>query len=404
MNYIYLDHYAATPMLPEVFDGMRPFLSDQYGNASSFHRLGLQARSAIDVARTQIASLIGAESPETVIFTSSGTEAINLAVKGTAFAAKKQGNHLVVSATEHPAVLQSVEWLEQLGFKCTRVPVNQEGLIEVRALQEAVTDHTIMVAVHHANHEIGTIEPIAELGEWCRLRGVTFFVDATASGGWLPIDVQRAGIGLMALAPHRFYGPKGVGIVYRQRRVRLNTMMHGGVQEEGRRAGTENVAGIVGAGIAADLARRDLEPRKDHVSLLQERLWAALQQRVPAMRLNGPAPGAGRLPNNLNVSVASVDGEAMVLRCDLKGAAIASGPSCLGRSTKFSHVLKAIGLEQCWARGSVMFSLGLNNNLEQIDRFVDVFADAVSHLRALSPEWQAQAQIDCPSVKIDTRK
>jgi cysteine desulfurase len=402
MSYIYLDHHAATPVLPEVFEAMRPYYLEQYGNPSSFHRLGLAARDALDRARSQVATFINAEAPETIIFTSGGTEAINLAIKGAALAAPESRNHLVISAIEHPAVLQSVEALERGGFSCSRIPVDGQGRIDPVEIQKAVTGRTILVAVHHANHEIGTIEPIEEIGRWTRAQGMTFFVDATMSAGWLPIDVQRMGIDLLSLSPHRFYGPKGVGVLYCRRRTRIKGIIHGGVQEEGLRAGTENVPGIVGAGLACELARQSAGNRGTRVSRLQHELWSGLSRQISDIRLNGPVPGADRLPNNLHVGILGVEGEAVVLRCDLKGVALASGPSCLGRSPRISHVLTAIGLDHPWARGSVVISLGLSNDLGQIQRFVNVLADVVCHLRTVSPEWNGPPRADSSAERASS--
>lgn len=375
-------------MLPEVFEAMKPYFCEAFGNPSSLHQEGLRVREALAQARRQIAALINAESPEEIFFTSGGTEAANLAVKGVAYANQRRGQHLVVSATEHPAVLNSVEFLEKQGFTCTRVPVNAEGHLDLEALRAAITDRTILIAVHHVNHDIGTVAPVAEVGRVAAERGIAFYVDATASAGWLPIDVQAMGANLLSLAPHRFYGPKGVGVLYRNRRARLVSTQHGGVQESGRRAGTENVPAIVGAGVAAEIARRELPERMAHTARLQKRLWEGLKARVPYLKLNGPEPGPQRISTSLNLSTEFVEGEGQLLRCDIHGIAVASGSSCVSKSLKISHVLAAIGLDHALAQGNLILSLGRENTEEEVDYFVETFAErVVKPLRQMSPMW-----------------
>jgi cysteine desulfurase len=331
--------------------------------------------------------LINAESPEEIFFTSCGTEAANLAVKGVAYANQRRGNHLVVSATEHPSVLSSVEFLEKQGFTCTRVGVDAEGWIDPEAVRAALTDQTILVAVHHANHDIGTIQSINEIGRITGERGIAFFVDATTSGGWLPIDVQAMGANLLSLSPHRFYGPKGAGVLYRNRRARLVSVLHGGVQENGRRAGTENVPAIVGSGVAAEAARVELPQRIAHTGRLQRRLWTALRERIPYIQLNGPEPGPRRISTSLNLSTEFIEGEGQLLLCDLNGIAVASGSSCVSKSLKISHVLAAIGLDHALAQGNLILSLGKDNTDTEVDYVVETFAGIVAKLRGMSPMW-----------------
>jgi cysteine desulfurase len=387
MRRVFLDHQSSTPVSPEVFEAMRPFFSEHFGNASSLHERGLRARDAMAQARARVAGLLNAESPEEIHFTSGGTESANLAVKGVAYANQRRGNHIVIGAIEHPAVLNSVEFLETQGFTSTKVRVNCEGLIDPADVRGALTDKTVLIAVHHVNHDIGTVEPIREIGAIAQERGVPLFVDAVASGGWLPIDVQTLGASLLSLSPHRFYGPKGVGVLYRNRRARLSPVLHGGSQENGLRAGTENIASIVGAGVAADLAQRDLAGRTTHGATLQRRLWQGLQRAVPHIKLNGPEPGVQRSPVNLNVSVEFVEGEGLLLMCDARGLALASGTSCVSKSLKVSHVLAAIGLDHSLAQGAVMMSLGKDNTEEEIDSAIVTFAAVVERLRGLSPAW-----------------
>lgn len=387
MRYVYLDHQATTPVLPEVFEAMRPFFAEAFGSPSSLHRHGVHARDALAKAREQVAALVHAESPEEIIFTSGGTESANLAVKGVAYAGRRTGNHIVVSAIEHPAVLNSVEFLEAQGFACTRVGVDAEGRVNPEAVRAAITDQTVLVCVHHVNHDIGTIEPIREIADVAGERGIPLFVDAVASGGWLPIDAQAMGAGLLSLSPHRFYGPKGVGVLYRNRRARLASVLHGGVQEGGRRAGTENVPAIVGAGVAAEIARRDLPHRMTHTAALQKRLWDGLKAAISYIKLNGPEPGPRRISTSLNVSTEFIEGEGQALLCDMHGIAVASGASCVGKALKISPVLAAIGLEHSLAQANIILSLGQDNTEEDVGYFLEVFPKIVAKLRGMSPLW-----------------
>ena len=387
MRQVYLDHQAATPLLPEVLDAMRPFLAESYGNAGSLHQHGLRARDALARAREQVAALIHAESPEDILFTSDGTESANLAIKGSAWANPRRGRHLVTSAIEHPAVLGSVEFLEKLGFSSARLPVDREGLIAPAQVQAALTEQTVLLALHHVNHDVGTIQPIPELARVAAERGVTLYVDAESSAGWLPIDVQAMGIDLLSFSPHRFYGPKGVGVLYRHRRARLTSLIHGGVQEGGRRAGTENIPAIVGAGSAAEIAARELGRRAAHTARLQRRLWEGLQARVPFLRLNGPVPGPARVGTQLNLSAEFVEGEGLLLLLDTRGIAVASGTSCVSKSLKVSHVLTALGLDHSLGQAAVLLSLGQDNTDADIDHVLEVFPQLVAKLRAMSPTW-----------------
>jgi len=384
---VYLDHQSATPVLPEVFEAMRPFFSEAFGNPSSLHQQGVRAREAVALARGQVAALIGAESPEDIIFTSDGTESANLAVKGSAYASERRGNHIVLSATEHPSVLHSVEFLEKHGFTATRVKVDGEGMIDPDDVRAAITDKTILIAVHLANHDIGTIEPVREIGEIAGKEGIAFYVDADAAAGWMPIDARELGANLLSFSPHRFYGPKGVGVLYRNRRARLVSLLQGGAQESGWRAGVENVPGIVGAGVAAEIARRDGAKWNAHCRLLQERLWQGLKARIPRLRLNGPEPGERRAPTNLNISAEFIEGESQVLLCDMQGIALTGATGCVSRALKISHVLSAIGLTPALAQAAVIMSPGKDNTVNEIDYVIDKFAGIVGKLRGMSPAW-----------------
>jgi cysteine desulfurase len=388
MRTVFLDHQSTTPVLPEVLEAMQPFFLEHYGNPSSQHRHGIAARDALEEARAQFSALINARSPEEILFTSCGTEATNLAVKGFAYANQRRGRHIVVSAIEHPAVLNSIEFLESQGFECTRVGVDREGMVDPEEVRSAITGQTILVCVHHSNHEIGTIEPIREIASVADEKGVPLFVDAVASAGWLPIDVQSMGISLLSLAPHRFYGPKGVGVLYRNRRARIASLIHGGNQEHGRRAGTENVPAIVGGGTAARLATTDLPERIRVTGEFQIKLWEKLRANIPHLSLNGPQPGPGRITTNLNISAEFTEGEGLLLSLDMAGFAVASGTACLSKAIKVSPVLEAIGLDRSLAQASIVVSLGKDHNEDELASFVETFKKTAGKLRNMSPMWE----------------
>ena len=370
---VYLNHLSSTPLAPEVHEAMRPFFEE--------HHHGLPAREAIATARGQCAQLIGG-TPEEILFTSSGTEANNLAIKGTAYAQRERGNHIVLSNIEHPSIEQSVAWLEENGFKATRVPVDAEGFVSPNAIAEAVTDKTILIATHRASHDLGTIQDIPAIGAIAAKRAIPFLVDATASGGWLPGDVQAAKISLLTIAPYRFGGPQGAGVLYRNRRTPLAPIIHGGAQEDGFRAGTENLAAIVGAGAAAALPPVD-------VSALQRQLHAGLMKTLEPIRLNGAELGAGRLPSHLNYSIEGIEGEGLALALDLQGIAIASGAACVTKNLAVPPALSAIGLDAALAKGNVLLSLGRDTTAADIDHVLEIIPRQVTKLRSLSPAWDA---------------
>ena len=387
MPQVYLDHQAATPLLPAAREAMQPFFAEAFGNASSLHQHGLRARDALGTAREQMARFINASSPEEILFTADGTEAANLAIKGAAWANQRRGDHLVVSAIEHPAVLGSVEFLEKQGFTCTKVGVDAEGRVDPEAVRAAITPKTVLIAVHLVNHDIGTIAPVREIAAVAAERGITCYADAEAGAGWMPVDVQALGVDLLSFSPHRFYGPKGVGVLYRRRRCRLISLVHGGTQEGGYRAGTENVPAIVGAGVAAEIAARELPGRLALVGRLQERLWSGLVKSVPHVKLNGPRPGPVRVCHNLNVSVEFVEGEGLVLMLDTRGIAVTSGTSCISKALKLSPVFKGIGLPLSLGQGAVLLTLGKDNTDAEIDYVLETVPGIVSKLRGLSPMW-----------------
>lgn len=378
---VYLDHLSGGPLASEVRAAMRPWLEEIHGNASSLHWHGLKAREALDSAAAQCAAMIGAPADD-LVFTSSGTEANNLAVKGVAEAQRDRGSHLILSNIEHPSIDQSVAWLEQQGFTATRVPVDGEGRLTAAAVAESVTDQTILIATHHANHDLGTVQDLPALGAVAAERGIPLLIDATASGGWVPIDVEAHPISLLTLAPHRFGGPQGVGVLYRNPCVPLSPQLHGGGQQGGQRAGTENLAAIVGAGAAATLPVIEVGP-------LQEQLHAGLQERIEKISLNGPTPGVERLPTQLNYSMAGLEGEGLALALDMQGVAIASGAACVTQNLAIPPALAAIGLDVAEAKGNVLLSLGRDISTADIDHVLEIIPKQVDKLRALSPTWDA---------------
>jgi cysteine desulfurase len=368
-----------------VVDAMQPWLRGQFGAPASLHKLGLEARDAIDEARERLAKLANAAESEEIIFTSSGTEAMNHAVKGAALANRRFGSHIVTTGIEHPAVLGSITWLESQGFSSTQVGVDGQGRVDPNALGQAMTDETVLVCLHHANHDLGTVQSVAEVAKLTVERSIPLFVDATASGGWLPIDVQQLGADLLALAPHRFYGPKGVGVLYKNRRARLEKLLHGGVQENEFRAGTENVAAIVGAGVAAEHASTALGQAAEHTAKLQVRLLEGIRQAVEGVQLNGPEPGDGRLPHQLSLSTVGVEGEGQALMLDLRGVAIAAGAACTTRSMRVPPALRAIGRDADLAKGTTLWGIGRDTTEAEIDRAIESFAAVTAKLRDMSP-------------------
>ena len=381
MPKIYLDYQSATPLRPEVGEAMRPFCEERFGNPASLHLYGLQARDALKNAREQIARFINAPSPDEIVFTSDGTEAMNLAVKGVAWGNRRRGNHIVSSAIEHPGISRSLEFLESQGFECTRVPVDHRGKISPAHIRAAITDQTILVATHLANHDLGTIQPVAQASEVTREAGVTFYVDAESAAGWKAIDLHTLGADLLSFSPHRFYGPKGVGVLWRSGRVALQPLIHGGEQEGGLRAGVENIAAIVGAGKAAELVNVD----ESAIGERQRELWSLVAQQIPQAYLNGPEPDAGqsRMVNTLNISFPGTEGEGVALAADMRGLVIASGPACRGKALRTSPTLKALGLDDELARANVLLSLGTQTTSQEISAAAQLLAQVVERIRSL---------------------
>ena len=382
---IHLDHLITTKPLPEVFELMKPWLKERFGSVNALNQLGIEARDAIDEARFSLAKLINASNSEEIIFTSSGTEAINLAVKGSALANKRFGNHIITTNIEHPAVTGSVSWLEKQGFESTNISVDNQGRFDPNELAQSIRDNTVLVALHQANHDLGIIQPIAEISTLTSQRGIPLFIDATLSGGWLPIDVQQLGVDLLALAPHRFYGPKGVGVLYKKRRTPVESLIHGGMQENELRAGTENVAAIVGAGIASIRAISELDQRINHTKKLQQQLLNGIRKIVEGIHLNGPEPGSERLPHHLSISTEGVEGEGQALAMDLRGVAIHAGAACTTKTMQIPPPLKAIGRNADLARGTTLWGIGTTLTEAEILEAIEIFSSVTSQLRSISP-------------------
>ena len=379
---IYLDHNATTPPAPAVVDVMLRVMRDAWGNASSIHHFGQQAKAAIDEARGQVADLIGAD-PSEVVFTGGGTESDNAAIRGAAEAVEPTGRrHLVTTAIEHEAVLNTVKALGRRGWRVTLVPVDRTGVVAAEAVAEAITDDTALVSVMHANNEIGTLQPLESIVEAAHARGALVHTDAVQTAGKIPVDVRRLGVDLLSLSAHKFYGPKGVGALWIRRGVRLLPFVTGGKQERGRRAGTENVAAIAGLGVAAELARRELAGAMPRLEALRDRLEAGVLAAVPGTERNGAA--SPRVPNTSNLSFERVESESLLIGLDLEGVAVSSGSACSSGTLEPSHVLKAMGLPHARTLGSVRFSLGAANTEADVDRVVAVLPGLVDKLRSLT--------------------
>ena len=380
MNRIYLDHAATTPVSAQVLEAMMPFFNSGWGNASSVYGTGREARKAVEKARRQVAEAIGAE-PREIMFTGGGSESDNLAVKGTAFALKEKGKHIITTAIEHPAVLNTCRWLEKQGFEVSYINPDSEGYIAPEKILAAIREDTILISMMAANNEIGTIEPVAEVGAAAREKGICFHTDAVQAAGAVPINANEWKADLLSISAHKFYGPKGAGALYVRHGTHIDSLIHGGEQERGLRAGTENVPGIVGLGTAIEAASKELKQNADKMSRLRDRLINAILTEIPGTKLNGRREG--RLPNNCNISFDRIDGEALLLRLDLAGIAASSGRACTAGSQEISHVLKAIGLTEQEAKGSLRLTTGTCNTEAEIDETVTVIHEIVNDLRSL---------------------
>ncbi|MFC1961863.1 cysteine desulfurase NifS [Chloroflexota bacterium] len=382
MERIYLDYAATTPTHPDVLKAMLPYFTEAFGNPSSIYSYGQEAREAVKLARGRIASLIGARDEE-VVFTSGGTEADNFALMGVAFASEGRGNHIITSPIEHHAVTETTKFLEKRGFKITYLPVDGYGLVDPDDVRKAITDKTVLISIMYANNEIGTIQPIAEIGGIARKACVCFHTDAVQAVGHIPVEVNGLGVDLLSMSGHKLYGPKGIGALYVRSGTKLASFVHGGEQESGHRAGTENVPGMVGFGKAAELAGQEIGEESERLSHLRDGFIQGLLERIDDTHLNGHP--VKRLPNNVNVSIEFVEGEAMLLSLDLEGICASTGSACSSGSLEASHVLLAMGLPHERAHGSLRFTLGKWTTGKDIECVLDVLPGVVARLRAMSP-------------------
>ncbi|MBM3118201.1 MAG: cysteine desulfurase NifS [Chloroflexi bacterium] len=386
MKRIYLDYAATTPTHPEVVEAMLPYFGEVFGNPSAIHSFGQEAKAAVEEARNKVADLIGAQAEE-IVFTSSATEADNFAVKGVAFANEHKGNHIITSSIEHPAVIETCKFLERRGFLVTYLSVDEYGLVAPDDVKKAITDKTILISVMHANNEVGTIEPVAEIGKFAKEAGIYFHTDAVQTVGHIPVDVNELGVNLLSVSAHKFYGPKGVGALYIRKGTKLASFMHGGGQENRRRASTENVPDIVGLGKAVEISRREMKEEAERLTVLRDKLIAGLQERIDRVHLNGHS--VFRLPNNVNISVDFIEGESMLLNLDLEGICVSTGSACSSSSLEPSHVLRAMGCSHERAHGSLRFTLGKWTTEEDIGRVLEVLPKIVARLRAMSPLFKS---------------
>ncbi|MGK2944089.1 MAG: cysteine desulfurase NifS [Desulfuromonadales bacterium] len=384
MNRIYLDYNATSPVRPEVLEVMLPFYKEQFGNPSSVHWAGRQVSGALEKAREQVAALFNA-SPAEIVFVSCGSEGDNMAIKGTLAALKEKGNHVITTAVEHPAVLETCEALEKDGYEVTFLPVDKDGQLDLADLEKAITDKTVLISVMWANNETGNIYPIEEIGKIAKKYNIRFHTDAVQAVGKIPVDVQKANVDLLVISGHKLGAPKGVGAIYIRRGTRIATFLHGGHQERNRRAGTQNVAGIVGLGKACEIAGAELDEYYKRVRLLRDRLEDGIFSQVPDIKLNGTPDRNQRLPNTLNVSFAYIEGESLLLNLDMFGIAASSGSACTSGSLEPSHVMGAMCVEVTLAHSSTRFSLGPETTAEDIDKVLEVLPATVQRLRDMSP-------------------
>ena len=385
MKRIYMDNAATTAIAPEALAALLPCFGQVYGNASSIHSFGREARKRLEDARRRVAACLGAK-PNEIYFTSGGTESDNWAIKGAAFANREKGNHIITTQIEHHAVLHTCQWLEKQGFEVTYLPVEEYGLVNPADVEAAITDRTILISVMAANNEIGTLEPIAEIGRIAKAHKVLFHCDAVQAVGAIPVNVEDWHVDMLSISGHKFHGPKGVGALYIRTGARVEQFMHGGAQERGRRATTENLPGIVGLAAALERACAHMEENSCRLTAMRDRLIRGILDAIPYTRLNGHP--VKRLPGNVNVSVRFIEGEAMLLRLDLAGISASSGSACTSGSLDPSHVLLAIGLPHEIAHGSLRLSLGDCNTEEQVDEVLRVLPGIVENLRNMSPLYE----------------
>jgi len=382
MGRIYLDYAATTPAHPDVVKAMLPYFTENFGNPSTIYSYGQEAKGAIEEARASVAALIGAADEE-ICFTSGGTESDNYALEGVAFANESRGNHIITSVIEHHAVLETCAFLEKHGFEVTYLPVDKYGLVDPDDVRKAITPRTLLVSVMHANNELGTIQPVKEIGRITREAGVYFHTDAVQTTGHILVDVNELGVDLLSISAHKLYGPKGVGALYIRKGTPLVSFLHGGAQEQGRRASTENVPGIIGFGKAAEITGAEVECEALRLTGLRDKFIAGIMERIDNTILNGHP--VQRLPNNVNMSIGFIEGEAILVNLDLEGICASTGSACSSGSLEASHVLLATGCPAELARGSLRFTMGRWTNEEEVDRVLAVLPGIVGRLRAMSP-------------------
>lgn len=382
---IYLDHAATTPLDPLVLDAMMPHMTDKFGSASTLYSLGREARDAVEAARAQVAELINAQ-PEEIYFTSGGSECDNWAILGVAAAKVAKGKHIITCKIEHHAVLEPCHWLEKQGYDVTILGVDENGFVSVDELAAAVKDGTVLITIMHANNEIGTIEPVDEIGKLTNAKGIHFHTDTVQTIGHIPVDVQAIGCDSLAISAHKLYGPKGVGAMYIRKGARVEKLMRGGGQENNRRAGTHNVAGIVGLGKAAELAKQRMAEEMVQTTALRDKLIAGIEARIADVKLNGDR--VKRVPNNVNFSFTGIEGESMILMMDMNGICVSSGSACTSGSLDPSHVLMALGLKHEQAHGSLRMTLGKDNTEAHIEKVLETLPGIVQRLREMSPIYE----------------
>ncbi|WPC44606.1 cysteine desulfurase NifS [Clostridium sp. JS66] len=382
---VYMDHAATTYMKEEVIEEMKPYLTDYFGNPSSIYKISRKTKMAIDESRMRIAQAINANADE-IYFTAGGSEADNWALKGTALANKDKGNHIITTSIEHHAILHSCEYLEKLGFEITYLPVNKFGIVDVEDVKKSITDKTILVSIMFANNEIGSIQPIEQIGSICKSKGIIFHTDGVQAVGSIPIDVKKMNIDLLSMASHKFYGPKGVGALYMRKGIKVDNLIHGGAQERAKRAGTENVMAIAGMGKAIELADQNMKEEKRRLSYLRDKMINELLN-MPETKLNG-AEGENRLPGNVNVSFESVDGDTLLMLLDSEGICASSGSACSAGALEPSHVLMAIGLNKDLAKGSLRLTLGYKTTEDDVEYVVNTIKEVVNKIRDNKKKWQ----------------
>jgi len=385
MRRIYLDYAATTPTDPEVLKAMLPYFTDKFGNPSSIHSFGQEAKAAVEKAREEIASFLGAKQDE-IIFTSGGSESDNFAIKGVAYANKHKGNHIITSSIEHHAVIKSCEFLEKMGFEVTYLPVSKDGLVDPENVKKAITDKTILISIMHASNEIGTIQPIKEIGKIAREKKIYFHSDAVQTFGHIHINIDELNVDMLSISAHKLCGPKGIGVLYVRKGTKIASFIHGGGQEKKRRASTENVPAIVGFGKAVEIAKKTMDEEVKKLVILRDKLIKDILEKIDNVYLNGHP--ARRLPNNVNVSVESIEGESMLLSLDMEGIAASTGSACTSASLEASHVLLALGLSHELAHGSLRFTLGRYTEKEDINKVLEILPKIVKKLRSISPLWK----------------